>query len=86
VERRVRGLTIIVIYMHRNCTPVQVRSLFFTVLALLYVGKSSDVNLRVIYKGLWADDSEAGTVTKEASLTFFLRFHLSGTKEDPKNL
>jgi hypothetical protein len=58
----------------------------FPLLALFYIAISTDVNARVIASDLWSDDSEPGTVKKQASVTFSTKFCLGGTKENCENV
>ena len=69
--------------MHSNTSK---KLIFFPLLALFDSAISTDVNARVISNYLWSDDSDSGTVTKQASVTFSMKFCLGGTKENCENM
>ena len=55
-------------------------------LALFDSAISTYVNARVISSDLWSDDSNSGTMTKQVSGTFSMKFCLDGTKENCENM
>jgi hypothetical protein len=54
----------------------------FPLLALFDNAISTDVNTRVISSVLWSDYSDSGTVTKQVSVTFSMKFSLDGNCEN----
>jgi hypothetical protein len=55
----------------------------FPLLAALFDSAiSTDVNARVISSDLWSDDSDSGTVTKQVSFTFSMKFCLDRNCEN----
>jgi hypothetical protein len=69
--------------VHSNTSK---KLIYFPLLALFNSAISTVVNARVISSDLWSVDCDSGTMTKQASVTFSMKFCLGGTKESCENM